>query len=443
MNRNTRNTALLPVVSALLLVAGAATAHAQVRWSDQPATPPAPTSGSHTRAAFNTHEDRTINMSGTTPKGEKYEVSLKNGALVNAKLNGKRVPDDRIRRTESRLDFLDERGDVILSLETNPTFPEIPPIPTIPTIDSIPRIVPQTGSGGTWSTSISPSAGVSFATTQTEPPRVMVGINMSDVGATLREHFGLSEDTGFVVDTVIEGLPASNAGIQPRDIVIAIDGQSVTNATLRQVLNTKEPGQKVKVRILRKGSEQNLDMVLEPYDAAKLGISPTAGASGSGGPTIIREFPMIDFYRRSGNSEEVQRALELAERSMEQAMSQLRGQQGAESMREASERMRQALEELRRSQSTLREGTAGQEGLDRLFVVPSAPTPPASPSEPGTAQGRTSQRGFQVLRDPRAATPAEADRMGQLESQINELNSRLDKLDDRIGKLLDRLERGN
>ncbi|MBX3362411.1 MAG: PDZ domain-containing protein [Phycisphaeraceae bacterium] len=438
MKHLSRNTSILPALSALLLAVGTASpAAAQVTWTTQPSPPPAPAAasgGSTTRTIVSTNDDRTIVMSGTTASGDRYEIKLKNDTL-DAKLNGKRVPDDRIRLSGSLVELLDEQGGVIVSMDTNPAMPVIPAVRAVPAI-------PPIAGGGQWTAT--PSTTFSIAQGEAQPPKVMVGINMSDVGATLREHFGLSEDAGFVVDGVIENLPASNAGIQARDIVIAIDGQNVTNTTLRQVLNTKEPGQKVKVRILRKGSEKNLDMVLEGYDASKLGIGPiTAAGTASLSPTIIREFPTVDFYRRSGNSEEAQRALELAERSMEQAMSQLRGQQGAESMREASERMRQALEELRRSQSTLREGAVGQERLDRLFVVPSAPTPPATPSEPGAAQGRSSQRSFQVLRDPRAASPADADRMGQLESQINELNSRLDKLDDRIGRLLDRLERGN
>lgn len=455
----TRNT--LGAALCLALAAGLAqTALAQVTWSqdggatrmtNQPSTTAwsasAPDSANTTtsRTILMNGDDRTVMMSGTTDKGEKYEIKLKNDTL-EAKLNGKRVPDDRIRISGSIVELLDASGNTIVSMDTDPrvgaTIPAVPPVPAVRYTQNLAKI--HDNALGTFYTT-QPSGAF---TVTSDPPKVMVGINMSDVDPTLREHFGLDDNAGFVIDNVVDGLPAANAGLQSRDIIVSIDGKNVTNATLREALNEKEPGQKVKVRILRKGERKDVDMVLQAYDASKLGIatSPFGAATGA--------FPGETFSLGGTHGpqqqEEVQRAMEMARRSMEEAMAHMHGADG-DNLRQASEQMARALEEMRRSEETTQWLGRGQGGLNRFYVVPSPPAPPspASPPSPDGFSGTltpspSAPRGYQVFRDP-VAPPgaAEAERMVQLEERLNQLNGRLDKLDDRIGKLLDRLERGN
>lgn len=437
----------------LALAAGLAhSAMAQVTWthgsagtraSNEPAvatwSASAPESASTTtsRTVLINGDDRTIMVSGTTDKGEKYEIKLKNDTL-EAKLNGKRVPDDRIRISGTTVELLDESGASVVSMDTDPRLTSmVPPVPEV-------RYRVSRGQGGDNSLASIYTTTPGFAASVADnPPKVMVGINMSDVDPTLREHFGLDEDAGFVIDNVVDGLPASNAGLQSRDIVIAIDGKNVTNATLREALNEKEPGQKVKVRILRKGERKDVDMVLQAYDASKLGIATSPQAM------TIERFPgqTFSFGGSAGpEQEEARRAMEQAMRAMEEARAQMQGPQG-DALRQAHEEMRRALEELRESQG--RWLGQGGDSSSRFFVVPSpsAPTSPDAPAAPSENFGTltpSAPRGYQVFRDPVGpASAAEAERMAQLEERLNQLNGRLDKLDDRIGKLLDRLERDN
>jgi membrane-associated protease RseP (regulator of RpoE activity) len=441
----------LKVALGLALAAGLApSALAQVTWSaggNESAgsaghatstwTVSAPESASTTtsRTVLINGDDRTIMMSGTTDGGDRFEIKLKNDTL-EAKLNGKRVPDDRIRISGSVVELLDEDGQTIVSMDTDPRLTS--------TVPPVPAVRYRASAGQPRDTAIA-----SFSTTEpgvvtiaSDPPKVMVGINMSDVDPTLREHFGLDEDAGFVIDNVVDGLPASNAGLQARDIIVSIDGKNVTNSTLRDTLNEKEPGQKVKVRILRKGERKDVEMVLQAYDASKLGIATSPQA------LTLDRFPgqTFTFGGTAGpEQDEARRAMEQAMRAMEEARAQMQGPQG-EALRQAQEEMRMALEELRESQGRWL-GQAG-ESSSRFFVVPSPPAPP-SPASPDGFSGTltpspSAPRGYQVFRDPVGpASAAEAERMAQLEERLNQLNGRLDKLDDRIGKLLDRLERDN
>lgn len=450
----TRNGLAPALKGALGLALAAGLAHsamAQVTWthgsggtraSNEPAvatwsaSAPESVSSTTSRTVLINGDDRTVMVSGTTDKGEKYEIKLKNDTL-EAKLNGKRVPDDRIRISGSTVELLDESGASVVSMDTDPrlTTP-VPPVPAVRYRASAGQ--PRDNAFATLSTT-----GSGVVSIASDPPKVMVGINMSDVDPTLREHFGLDEDAGFVIDNVVDGLPASNAGLQSRDIVIAIDGKNVTNATLREALNEKEPGQKVKVRILRKGERKDVDMVLQAYDASKLGIATSPQAM------TIERFPgqTFSFGGSAGpEQEEARRAMEQAMRAMEEARAQMQGPQG-DALRQAHEEMRRALEELRESQGRWL-GQAG-DSSSRFFVVPSpsappSPDAPAAPSENFGTLTPSAPRGYQVFRDPVGpASAAEAERMAQLEERLNQLNGRLDKLDDRIGKLLDRLERDN
>lgn len=431
-------------IAALLALAGiAGVGSAQVQWRAEGGRDASTSGRAVVQTITDNGDDRTITMSGNTDKGDRYEIRVKNDT-VEAKLNGKRVPDDRIRISDSSVELLDESGNVVATMNTSPRVG----IAGSPHGHSIPGAVSVPGLTGTWTTTPpdapTPIGPITVAGIQvdTDPPKVMVGINMSDVDPTLREHFGLDEDAGFVVDNVVDDLPAAKAGIKARDIIISIDGDNVTNATLREVLKEKEPGQKVKVRILRKGEEKDLTMELEAYDASKLGISTT-----SPDMTVLGGLPLLSYNFRNQMGEEeresMQRAMEDARRAMEEAMAQMHEQghgDHAEAMRHATEQMQRAMEELRASQ----QGSAGayrdRGQVERYFAVPSAPSTPAAPGE-ATAP---SARRFQVLRDATSpSSAAEKERVAALESRLDELNDRLDQLDDRIGKLLDRLERDN
>jgi hypothetical protein len=426
--------------AALFALAGIASiASAQVRWRTEGGHDAAGSGRAVVQTITDNGDDRTITMSGSTDNGDTYEIRIKNDDVI-AKLNGKRVPDDRIRLSDSTVELLDESGNVVATMDTNPRI-GIAGVPAVPSVAGTWSITPPDAPAPLGPLSV---AGIMV---DNDPPKVMVGINMSDVDPTLREHFGLDEDAGFVVDNVVDDLPAAKAGIKARDIIISIDGTNVTNATLRDVLKEKDPGQKVKVRILRKGEQKDVSMELEAYDASKLGIATTAPDV-----TFLNNLPIQSFSfgnQMSGEEREsVQRAMEDARRAMEEAMAQMH-QQGhgdhAETMRQANEQMQRAMEELKRSeQGITRFRLQGEGGDGRFFAVPSTPTPPAAPGEPGVTTPAPTARRYQVLRDATSqSSAAEKERVAALESRLDELNDRLDRLDDRIGKLLDRLERDN
>ena len=71
---------------------------------------------------------------------------------------------------------------------------------------------------------------------------------------------------GFIeVIAPIDGTPAEAAGIQPADLIIRIDGQSVKGLDLQEAVTLMrgEPGTAVTLSILREGEDQHLEITLE------------------------------------------------------------------------------------------------------------------------------------------------------------------------------------
>jgi carboxyl-terminal processing protease len=73
------------------------------------------------------------------------------------------------------------------------------------------------------------------------------------------------EDGSVKVVAPIEGTPAARAGILPGDVIVSIDDVPVEAAGLNDAINRMrgKPGTQVKVSVVRSGSEQPLDFVLE------------------------------------------------------------------------------------------------------------------------------------------------------------------------------------
>jgi S1-C subfamily serine protease len=91
----------------------------------------------------------------------------------------------------------------------------------------------------------------------------LLGISGIDVSPDVAEEFGLDAPRGAVVDAVQDGTGAEDAGVQPGDIIVAVDGESL--ATMSQLVaevRSRAPGDTVTLSIVRNGDELELDVTL-------------------------------------------------------------------------------------------------------------------------------------------------------------------------------------
>ena len=119
-----------------------------------------------------------------------------------------------------------------------------------------------------------------------------LGITVTDTDEDSAAMFNLP--TGAYVVEVVEGYAADQAGIQPKDIIIALGDTTVSNQfELIRALRDFTPGEQTTITILRSGKEITLDIVLDEKP------QETTGESAE---TLPAEEPpsedMYDYFRR-------------------------------------------------------------------------------------------------------------------------------------------------
>jgi len=88
--------------------------------------------------------------------------------------------------------------------------------------------------------------------------RAVMGISIRDANQEDADAVGLKQISGVVVNSYTnDDSPAKKAGIQPGDVIIALDGEPVENTPqLQQRVGFKRPGEPVEVTFLRQGGEK-------------------------------------------------------------------------------------------------------------------------------------------------------------------------------------------
>ncbi len=88
--------------------------------------------------------------------------------------------------------------------------------------------------------------------------RGYLGVQVGDLTPDLAQAFGLAVGTkGALVQNVVPRGPAAKAGVQPGDLVVALNGKPVESAgQLTRSIALVPPGEQVKLDVLRKGGEK-------------------------------------------------------------------------------------------------------------------------------------------------------------------------------------------
>jgi len=93
--------------------------------------------------------------------------------------------------------------------------------------------------------------------------RGWIGVSYEDVSQELAEAFNLDTPHGALINRVIEGSPAQQAGIRVGDIVVALDDQNIrTGADLPYYVGLVLPDTAVSVEVIRNGTASTLEMTV-------------------------------------------------------------------------------------------------------------------------------------------------------------------------------------
>jgi len=92
--------------------------------------------------------------------------------------------------------------------------------------------------------------------------RGYIGVSINELDNDTRKQLGIPEDVGVLVSKVEPGSPADKAGIKQGDIIVAVDGEKISNFNdLLSRIASKLPGEKAEIEVIRNG--KRIKFVLE------------------------------------------------------------------------------------------------------------------------------------------------------------------------------------
>ncbi|MBW1940155.1 MAG: DegQ family serine endoprotease [Deltaproteobacteria bacterium] len=103
-----------------------------------------------------------------------------------------------------------------------------------------------------------------------EVTRGWIGVAIQSLSEELAEYYGIKKGQGVLVTEVFSGDPADKAGIQPKDIIIEINGKEVGKSrTLSRVVADIKVGTTAKIKVLRNGRKKTFNVRVTERENAK------------------------------------------------------------------------------------------------------------------------------------------------------------------------------
>ncbi|MBT7459236.1 MAG: PDZ domain-containing protein [Flavobacteriaceae bacterium] len=95
--------------------------------------------------------------------------------------------------------------------------------------------------------------------------KALLGVSGNGINDQISKEYNLDTTEGFYIASVEDGMGAKEAGLQDEDIIIGVDDTKVSSfADMTGYLNSKRPGDKVKVTYLRDGKTRTTIVTLKP-----------------------------------------------------------------------------------------------------------------------------------------------------------------------------------
>ncbi len=99
--------------------------------------------------------------------------------------------------------------------------------------------------------------------TQGRVIRGWLGVEAQELNQALATSFGLSTPSGVVITGVVPDGPADDAGLKPRDVLLAIDGRPIMDARLAMSeIAAIDPGERLPLTIIRAGKRLEVTILV-------------------------------------------------------------------------------------------------------------------------------------------------------------------------------------
>jgi serine protease DegS len=93
--------------------------------------------------------------------------------------------------------------------------------------------------------------------------RGWIGINGQNLTPALAESLGIKNQQGILVSGVLRQGPAAQAGIQPGDVLLEVDGNAVYSASqMLKLVAAHQPGDEVAIKLQRQGDTEEINVAV-------------------------------------------------------------------------------------------------------------------------------------------------------------------------------------
>ncbi len=113
--------------------------------------------------------------------------------------------------------------------------------------------------------------------------RGRLGVAVQSMNQTLADSFGMDTPRGALVSSVDPGGPAAKAGLKPGDVILAVDGQAISDSTdLPALVAGIKPGSKAAVQVWRDKAKQDINVTIGTLGDAKVASNDNSPAQMQG-----------------------------------------------------------------------------------------------------------------------------------------------------------------
>ncbi len=101
--------------------------------------------------------------------------------------------------------------------------------------------------------------------------RGRLGISIQEVNQSLADSFGLKKPGGALVGQIEKDSPAAKAGLEPGDVILAINGKEIAGSgELPAIVSAMTPGETAKLKVWRSGAARQIDVPVGQFQEEKV-----------------------------------------------------------------------------------------------------------------------------------------------------------------------------
>jgi len=90
-----------------------------------------------------------------------------------------------------------------------------------------------------------------------------LGVMLQDVSPSMAKALQLGDQSGVLINEVVDDSPAAKAGLEDGDVIVAFEGKSLDDySDLTKAVGAHKPGTKVTVTVLRDGTKKDIEVEL-------------------------------------------------------------------------------------------------------------------------------------------------------------------------------------